>query len=184
MPSFLTSCKKALLVAVFIMPFAGSAQTTKQDSIWQPFKFFVGNWQGQGGGEPGIGEYERAYQFVLGKKFIEVRNKSTYPPSDNYPKGEVHENIDFFSYDKGRQSFVLRQFHIEGFVNQYKLESISADGKRIVFVSEAIENIPAGWRAKETYQILNDNQFQETFELAEPNKEFNVYTTVTLTRVN
>ena len=38
---------------------------------------------------------------------------------------------------------MLRQFHIEGFVNQYKLESISADGKTIVFISEAIENIPA-----------------------------------------
>jgi len=94
--------------------------------------------------EPGIGEYDRTYQFVLNKRFIEIKNKSTYPPSDKNSKGEVHEDLGYFSYDKVRHTFVLRQFHIEGFVNQFKLDSISEDGKRIIFVSEAIENIPAG----------------------------------------
>jgi len=184
MPSFLAFFRKAIFIAIFMVPLVSSAQMTKQDSIWQPLKFFVGNWKGKGSGEPGIGEYERTYRFVLNNRFIEAKNKSTFPPSDKNSKGELHEQFDYFSYDKGRHCFVLRQFHIEGFVNQYKLDSISADGKRIVFVSEAIENIPAGWRAKETYQILNDNQFQETFELAEPNKQFEVYTTATLNRID
>jgi hypothetical protein len=48
------------------------------------------------------------------------------------------------SFDKGRKNFVFRQFHIEGFVNQYVMTSSSADGKTIVFTSESIENIPAG----------------------------------------
>jgi hypothetical protein len=69
----------------------------------------------------------------------------------------------------------LRQFHVEGFVNQYKTETVSQDGKLLVFVSEAIENILGGWRAKETYRILNDDEFIETFELAEPGKNFVVY---------
>jgi hypothetical protein len=68
---------------------------------------------------------------------------------------------------------VLRQFHIEGFVNQFV--AISEDGRTIVFVSTAIENIAPGWRARETYQILNDNEFVETFALAEPNHNFNTY---------
>jgi len=161
-----------------------SAQMSKQDSLWLPLKVFVGGWKGKGGGEPGQGDYERTYQFVLNKRFIEIRNKSTYPPSEKNPKGEIHEDVGYFSYDRGRRTFVLRQFHIEGFVNQYKLDSISADGKKIMFISEAIENIPTGWRAKETYEILDDDRIQETFELAEPNKEFRVYSKVTLNRVN
>jgi hypothetical protein len=77
---------------------------------------------------------------------------------------------------------VLRQFHIEGFVNQYKIESVSPDQKTIVFISEAIENIPQGFKAKETYQIINDNEFTETFELAEPGKDFELYSRATLKR--
>ena len=71
--------------------------------------------------------------------------------SEKNPKGETHQDIGFFSYDRGRKQFVLRQFHVEGFVNQFKGD-ISEDGKLIVFTSESIENIPAGFRAKETYQ--------------------------------
>ena len=178
-----TFIRKAIFLALLFIPIYGSAQTTKQDSIWQPLRFFVGSWNGKGGGEPGIGEYERNYQFILNKRFIEIKNKSTYPPTEKYPKGEVHEDIGYFSYDKVRHCFVLRQFHIEGFVNQFRLDSISADGKRIVFISEAIENIPTGWRAKETYQLISDNEFSETFELAAPNKGFDKYTAVTLKRL-
>jgi hypothetical protein len=173
----------ALGLAAF-MTTTSSAQLSKQDSIWLPLKVFVGSWEGKGGGEPGTGDYVRTYQFVLNKKYIEIRNKSTYPPTVKNPKGEVHEDWGYFSYDKIRRTFVLRQFHVEGFVNQYKLDSISVDGKRLVFVSEAIENIPAGWRAKESYEVLGPSQIQETFELAEPNKSFEVYSKVTLNRVN
>jgi len=44
-----------------------------------------------------------------------------------------------------------------------------------VFVTEGIENIPAGWRARETYTIINENEFVERFELAEPGKAFATY---------
>ncbi len=68
-------------------------------------------------------------------------------------------------------------------MNEYKLDSLSANGKRFVFVSEAIENIPPGWRAKETYDILNEDQIRETFELAEPDKPFALYSQEVLNRV-
>ncbi|HMG90074.1 MAG TPA: hypothetical protein VK589_08435 [Chryseolinea sp.] len=160
-----------------------NAQTSQQDSVWLPFKNMIGTWAGTSEGQPGKGKYERSYQIVLNKKFIEVKNKSTYPPSKDNPKGEVHEDHGFISYDKARKTFVLRQFHIEGFVNQFKIESISPDGKSIVFISESIENIPAGFRAKESYQIVNDNEFTETFELAEPGKDFELYSKAVLKRV-
>jgi hypothetical protein len=63
-----------------------------------------------------------------------------------------------FSYDRGRKQFVLRQFHVEGFVNQYRLDTSAGNDKILVFVTESIENIPAGWRAKESYRILNNDE--------------------------
>jgi len=147
---------------------------TKPD-LWKPLRVFIGRWEGEVKGEPGTAKAEREYSFVLNDRFIQIVNRSTYPPQEKNPKGEKHEDIGFFSYDKLAKKFVLRQFHVEGFVNQFNLESISEDNRTIVFVSTAIENIAPGSRARETYRILNDNEFVETFALAGPNQDFNTY---------
>ena len=55
------------------------------------------------------------------------------------------------------------------------LENVSEYGRTLVFVSTAIENIAPGWRARETYRILNDKEFIETFAMAEPNRDFATY---------
>ena len=98
------------------------------------------------------------------------------------PKGYVHEDFGVISYDKSRKIFVFRQFHIEGFVNQYILESISPDGKTIVFITETIENIPKGWRGRETYTVNEGKVLSEVFDLAEPNKDFELYTKASFIR--
>ena len=144
---------KQLALIILLGPTLTFGQISKQDSVWLPLKFMIGKWTGTSEGQPGKGKYERSYQFALNKRFIEVKNKSTYLPSKNHPEGEVHEDRGFISYDRGRKTFVLRQFHIEGFVNQFKTESISPDGKTIVFITESIENIPKGYRPKETNPV-------------------------------
>ena len=53
---------------------------------------------------------------------------------------------------------------------------------QLVFTSEAIENI-ALWRAGETYLILNNDEFIERFELAEPGKDFSLYSKAHLKRI-
>jgi hypothetical protein len=151
--------------------------------MWEPLSFLIGEWEGEGSGQPGSGQYKRTYQLVLNDRYIFEHNKSTYPPQERNPSGEVHENWGFISYDKGRKAFIYRQFHMEGFVNQYILESHSPDFLTFSFVSESIENIPAGWRAKESYQVITPDEFIETFELSEPGKDFEVYTECHLRRV-
>lgn len=163
------------LFALMILPSLAFGEEEKKQDVWEPFRFFVGSWEGEGEGRPGMSKVEREYEFVLQGKFIEVKNKSVYAPQEDNPKGEVHEDWGLFSYDQNRKKMVLRQFHVEGFVNQYVLDSLSADGKTMVFVTESIENISPGWRARKTYKILNDDEFTETFELAPPEQDFEVY---------
>jgi hypothetical protein len=112
---------------------------------------------------------------MLNNRFIQETNKSVYAPQEKNPKGETHEHLSFFSYDKVAKKFMLRQFHVEGFVCQYELESISEDGRTFVFVSGPMENFMPGWRGRESYRFLNDNEFIETFALAGPGKEFATY---------
>ena len=77
---------------------------------------------------------------------------------------------------------MFRQFHVEGFVNQYLLET-NFTSDRLVWVSEAIENITTGFRARETYLFSGPDQFEEIFEIAEPGKDFELYSRSRLTRV-
>ena len=161
------------VLTLCLLPDLMTGQTKPAQDVWEPLRYFVGQWEGTGEGKPGVSKTSREYRFVLNNKFLEVRNRSEYEPQPKNPKGEIHEDWGMISFDRSRKQFVLRQFHAEGFVNQFV--TTSNDGKTIVFTSESIENIPAGWRARETYKLTNADEFIEIFELAGPGREFEVY---------
>ena len=167
---------RGIITVILLLPSFLMAQNSGQRDGWEPFRFFVGSWEGTGNGQPGASKTQREYKFVLNGKFLHVQNRSVYEPQAKNPKGEVHEDWGLLSFDKGRKQFVLRQFHVEGFVNQYVQTTSSSDAKSFVFVTEQIENIPAGWRARETYRIVSADEFIEVFELAAPGKDFELYT--------
>ena len=152
-----------------------SAAAKSKPDPWQPLRRLLGAWEGDAHGEPGAGKVVRTYAFVLRDRFIQVNNQSVYPPQEKNLKGETHEDVGYLSYDRAAKKLMLRQFHVESFVNTFALESVSADGRTIVFVTTAIENIAPGFRARETYTFASDDEFTEKFELAEPGKEFALY---------
>lgn len=148
-----------------------------------PVAPFLGKWVGTSEGQPGNGTVEREYERALGSRFIRIRNRSTYPPQEKNPKGEKHEDEGFFSFDRARKRIVLRQFHIEGFVNTYVQDVEAKPGAVMSFTTDAIENIPPGYRARETYIMSGPDQLEEVFEIAEPGKDFALYSRTKLTRV-
>jgi len=154
---------------------AESPPPSAKPDPWTPLRSFIGQWEGESQGEPGRGKATRTYAFTLNNRFIQETHQSVYPPQEKNPKGETHEQISFFSYDKAAKKFMLRQFHVEGFVCHYALESMSDDGRTFVFVSGPMENFMPGWRGQETYRFVNDDEFIETFALARPGKEFATY---------
>jgi len=85
----------------------------------------------------------------LNERFLSARNKSVYEPKTSTAKLEVHEDFAMVSHDRALQKIILRQFHAEGFVNEYALEFASEDGELLEFMTVRIENIPLGWRAME-----------------------------------
>ncbi len=164
-----------LCLLFLLIPPLLNGQTASKPDPWSRMKFLEGKWEGTGSGEPGVSTVEREYRFVLGGKFLFVQSKSTYAPQEKNPRGEVHEEWGLFSFDRRRKSFVLRQFHVEGFVNQFVLDSTFSDSTTLVFVTESIENIAPDWKARETYRMLGEDEFIEIFELTPPGKEFAVY---------
>ena len=160
----------------------GRSQNTGPTDSFARIEFLIGRWEGTSEGKPGKGTVRREYTRELSRRFIRVQNRNEYPPQRQTPKGEIHEDEGWFSYDRARKRIVFRQFHVEGFVNQYVEEPESA-ASGIVFTTEAIENVPSGWRARETYVIHGPDEFEEVFELAEAGKPFELYSRAHLKRV-
>jgi hypothetical protein len=176
--------RRAALALPFACLFAtadGHAQSVAADPF-APIAFMIGQWEGSSEGQPGKATVRREYSRALNNRFVRVRNRSEYPVQEKNPKGEIHEDEGLFSVDLARKRLVLRQFHVEGFVNQYAQDPESSS-QRIVFTTEAIENIPAGWRARETYVVHGPDEFEEIFELAEAGKPFELYSRARLKRV-
>jgi hypothetical protein len=172
----------AVISTLLTAPVWAQAPAAAEPDRFQAFRFFLGAWEGEGEGQPGKSRVSREYRLILDGRFIEVKNRSLYSPQEGNA-GEDHRDVGFISFDSTRGKHVLRQFHVEGFVSQYLHESTSSDGKTLTFVTEAIENIPAGWRARETYILLGPDELVERFELAEPGKDFELYTENRLRRV-
>jgi THAP4-like, heme-binding beta-barrel domain len=160
----------------------GRAQQPTAPDPFAPVAFMIGRWEGSSEGQPGKANVRREYSRALNGRFVRVWNRSEYPVQNKNPKGEIHEDEGFFSFDRARKRLVLRQFHVEGFVNQYVQDSESSSQK-LVFTTESIENIPAGWRARETYVVHGPDEFEEIFELAEAGSPFELYSRARLKRV-
>jgi hypothetical protein len=170
----------ALLIVALAAPTVASSQSPARNRL-APLEFLIGRWEGSSDGKPGSAVVRREYAHVLDRRFIRVENVSTYAPQPKNPKGERHEDIGFFSFDTARKRLVFRQFHVEGFVNHYVADAAGASGS-LTFTTEAIENIPPGWRARETYTRVSEDEIEERFELAEPGKEYEVYSVAKLRR--
>lgn len=160
---------------------AAMAQSAPADP-WTSLRFLEGNWTGTAEGESGRGTAHRSYRFILGYRFLEEANVSAYAPKKPDLSGEVHEHRSLLSYDRMRKRLVLRQFHQEGFVNQYVQDPDLGSTGKVVFVSEGFENLSPKWRARETYELISRDAFIETFEIAPPGKEFSVYSRNSFTR--
>lgn len=169
----LSSFVQLLAMSTLFALHVGPCEAQAPSDAWQPIRRLAGEWVGTSTGQAGEGKVTRRYTWVMSEKYLNETNVSVYPPQEKNKKGERHEHWSMFSYDKARKTVMLRQFHVEGFVNTYRLASAEAD--KLIFESESFENFSNTWRARETYEFLGKDEFVEIFELAPPGKEFSLY---------
>jgi len=164
-----------MLFAVLTASAASDPPPNPINDRWSRVRFLVGSWEGTASGQPGKGTVERTYEVVLGGQFIEEHNTSRYEPRTPGAKPEVHHHRGFISYDKARKTYMLRQFHEEGFINLYALNSDKSMAAYLIFDSVNFENFSNEWKARENYDVISPDEFVEIFELAEPGKDFVEY---------
>ncbi len=140
-------------------------------------RWLIGDWKGKGEGEPGFSTSERHAEAILGDRYLRVHGRSVYPKQERNPKGEVHAEMDMWSYDRARKAIVLRQFDTLGFVSTYVLDRAASTPDRWVLNAEHMENVPPGLRARYTYTRKSATEYHEMLELDSDGKGFKPYVT-------
>jgi len=172
--------KRKLLVLIALLPFLIAAQTQKKQDIWATLKFLEGKWVDE---KPGLSKTTQVYEFIWNGKYLRMRTRAVFEPTEKNPKGEVHEDLGIFSYDQSRKTFVFRQFHIEGFVIQYILEKKDDKTNELTFVSEHVENAPPGTKAKEIFKFVSEDQIEQSFHVAWPDRDYACFALNNLKRI-
>jgi len=113
----------------------------------------------------------------MNDQYLRMTTRSVFAPQEKNPKGEIHEDVGFFSYDKFAQKFVLRSFYVEGFVNTYHLNYLSEVGDTLIFEAVDIENGPEGTRARLTFIKLDDGRLEQKFFVAFPGQDLSCFST-------
>lgn len=166
---------KRFLSILFFVPLFSFTPDENKFTLADFAKYFEGTWEADQASCTGIGSGTRNYQYILNKTYLEVTNHAQFPNPDSTKAADTHDDKGIYSYDKSRKKIVHREFNSEGFINQYVLDSISPDKKTLVFLTEAIENVPKGWQGRITLTIIDENKFTDHFELKKPNGEFKTY---------
>ena len=158
------------LIAAFVLTAAAHGGQPGPTSVLKPLEYFAGSWIGEEAASFGKGQGERQYRFILQGRYLISQNTSRFPPQGGRAE-QVHEDWSVFSYDAARKAFVVRQFNSEGFVNILVMEPGSVVPRKMRFVGESSENAPKGTEVVLEYEVVNDGEFAERFEVRFPGQK-------------
>src|SRR6516225_7876725 len=123
----------ALFVALHGSSFAG-------DDPWAQYRFLVGEWVGEGSGDPGQGSGGFSVAPDLQGKVLIRRNRADYPAGKGKP-AFTHEDLMVIYREAGAKNPEAIYFDNEGHVIRYHL-SFSEDQKTLTFLSDVLPSAP------------------------------------------
>jgi hypothetical protein len=135
---------------------------------WGPAQFLVGNWTGEGGGQPGQGSGAFSFSADLQGKILVRKSFAEYPPANGRPAFR-HDDLMIVYRDETTRALRATYFDSERHVIQYTVKP--AEGG-VVFVSEGAPSSP---RFRMTYTSTGKDTLNIKFEIAAPGKEFAPY---------
>lgn len=152
----------ALLIAVTIQAQTGLSR----------FEMLAGKWEGNGEGFGNAkSKITAEYAWLMNKQYMEIKHRSVFEPTQQNQEGEIHEDIGIISFDKAENAVVFRQYHTEGYMNEYILNDSLSTSDVLVFETREIENFVPGGKARFTIKILSDHELETVFDVGFPGRE-------------
>jgi hypothetical protein len=153
----LTACR-CLLAAITTACFAATPD-------WEPVQFLVGNWTGEGTGQPGAGTGAFSFTPGLDGKVLIRRSFAEYPAAGGKPASR-HDDLMVVYHGETAGELRAIYFDSEDHVIRYS-GSPSAGG--VVFVSDGKSDEV---RYRLTYTSTGKDTLKLQFEVAAPGKDF------------
>ena len=153
-------------VALLFLGFhANSTQTSSPADPWAAYRFLLGEWVGEGEGQPGQGKGQFSFAEELQGKILVRKNRAEYAASAGRP-AFTHEDLLIVYQEDGAKAQKAIYFDSEGHVVHYT-PSTSQDGKALIFLSDARPSAP---RYRLTYVNQKAGKATVKFEVAPPGK--------------
>jgi hypothetical protein len=157
---------RILVLAVLLagLPILGFAQSGPN---WENWSWLVGDWKGEGSGQPGQGSGNFSLQFDLNKKILVRKNHSEYPAAAGKPAA-VHDDLMIVYPESGTSNKAI-YFDNEGHVIHY---TASFADKSITLLSAKAPNQPV---FRLTYTQVDSKTVSIRFEMSQDGTTFRTY---------
>jgi hypothetical protein len=156
---------KLFLVIVLL---ALCANSFGQNSSWTKWTWLIGEWKGEGSGQPGQGSGTFSFKTDLNEKVLVRKAHSEYPSKDNTAV-TIHDDLLIVYFDFSGNPSKAIYFDNEGHTINY---SISYSDKNIIFLSDKIPNVPT---FRLTYTLLDNEMINTKFEMSRDGVNFMTY---------
>jgi len=155
---------------VMIMALSGFLNNSFPQSCagWDKLEWLLGEWIGEGSGQPGQGGGSFTFTYDLDKKVLVRKSHSEYPAAENR-LAIVHDDLMILYSDFSGQPSKAIYFDNEGHTINY---SINCSEGSIVFISDKIPGIPV---FRLTYSLLENGMLNTKFEMAQDGETFATY---------
>lgn len=142
--------------------------TEKQIGSWDKWSRLIGEWKGEGSGQPGQGGGTFSFAFNLDKKVIERKSHSKYPATKDKSL-IIHDDLMIIYLDYIGNPSKAVYFDNEGHVINY---SITYAENTIVLTSDKISHVPV---FRLTYTLLDNETVDTKFEMSNDGENFMTY---------
>ncbi|MFT3827876.1 MAG: hypothetical protein QM731_28420 [Chitinophagaceae bacterium] len=146
-------------------------QATVTNSL-KNYAFLIGEWEGEGGGQPGLGKGSFSFKPELDGRIIVRKNRAEFAATAQRP-AFVHDDMLIIYADQPGNPTKAILMDNEDHTIHYDV-TFSEDKRSVIFTSSITEGMPV---FRLTYVQVDANTVNIKFEMAQPGKPdtFNLY---------
>jgi hypothetical protein len=160
--------KKAVLSMVILLTLTVTS-FGQQTSDWENWNWLMGEWIGEGSGQPGNGSGTFTFSPELDRKILVRKSHSEYPATDNKP-AVIHEDLLIVYLDENASPSKAIYFDNEGHTINYSITY--PENKKIVLTSGKVSDSPV---FRLTYTMDDAETVNTKFEISRDGSNFMTY---------
>jgi hypothetical protein len=165
----LAGCLAAATLIFWAIP---SAPADEKSDPWTDYRFLIGEWVGEGEGEPGKASASFTFAPDLDGRILVRKHRADVAAAGGKPAAKHEDLLIIYKGQDGKRNKAI-YFDNEDHVIQYTA-TLSDDKKGLVFLSDPVPTAP---RFRLTYTKEKEDSLRIKFEFAAPGKpdEFKIY---------